>query len=93
MTVKRVHTITKVEDQRRDDRSIVDFEVTRWGFGQTVSAWKLGCERPPPKPDYKGPFESSIRPWGADIDLPRNETRYYPDTEIRELDSDEEDQD
>ena len=68
----------------------IDFEVTRWGFGQTVTAWTLGCGRPQPKPDYKGPFESSIRPWGADIDLPRNKTRYDPDTVIEELDSDDE---
>ena len=31
----------------------IDFDVTRWGFGQTVTAWTPGCGRPPPKPDHK----------------------------------------
>ena len=78
-------TESRVADQLKSD-CYVDVEVTRWGFGSAPSFEEPlnRITRPPSK------FQSSIRPWEAPIDLPRNIGTFEPDLVVKGFGSQEE---
>ena len=78
-------TESGVPDQLKSD-CYVDVEVTRWGFGSAPS-----FEEPLNRiARHPSKFQSSIRPWKAPIDLPRNIDTFEPDLVVKGYDSEEE---